>query len=624
MGRLFGGDTQLNFEPEPWAVYLWDPFMRKRIHPSGKEKLVCQRIVNAPGPYGGMAEFLHTGYPISQYTEDDSKKLLGAIVQVVVEGDTLFAGTITGIKKRFSIDNNEGTDSYLFEARDAMHLLADKLMPADFPAGISSGGLAGVVAGGTYSSWTRNPSGNYGGVLTTVRFDPPLLPCNDDGEAIVAISPLIVNAGIESFPRRFSDRPQQINELLAMICLEQKADLFYSMPEPVGSDIIATIVPVNIGDDSRPIVLGAPSENDFDAPELFPVASSIVIEDDYSGVLTQINAVGGDITQSVFMSLVPAWNPNLEAEVIADRKLVKEQESKYGAVGRIFTIGSAPYATQFIPFVSEPQKRHASEAFSSTGADTVPQLVDGCKVYEFRQSEESDDQTDDSLWQESQENWSLLPYNDEMAASGLINVRGKVKRDLARNRMNLVMFEEPQFQDFYVRTGGTDEAPIHSKLTIAKPMYIEGMRVRGVLGYSTGHKGNFPRPRIGMIFDREWTAHLSNYYTDDGARERLRFVKTANGLVSDVPTTPIGSRFDRSPVMRNEADTLVKVLSRPATHATIEIQGISKEYKQGTTIPQVLDVDGSILLDELELMVRQVEYTDDDRTILHADQELVA
>lgn len=617
MGRLSGGATELIFEGPDWVVYIWDPYMGKRIFPSGNEVITPTRIVNAPGPFGGMCEMEHTGYAFNQDFPDDSGKLLGAIIQIEIDGECKFAGTITGIKKRLSVDDNSGTESFILEARDVMHMLADKLLAVDFPY-ISSGGLAGVIGGGAYSYYRSKPSGR-GGSLQVTQFDPPLLPCDKRGNPIVTISPIIINSGASSFPRRFSDSPQQINAVLSMICLEQKADMFYSMPSPIGKrGKLATIVSTEFGDDERPLVLGAPSDNDLENLRLLPIASSITVEEDYSGVVTQIDAIGGDITQSVFLSLVPAWNTQLDADVIANPKLVKDNESVYGAVGRVFTVGHHPFLYPFLPFRPEPGKRHAEQAFDQSGAQTVQQLTDGAAVYEFCQSEQSDDQSDDSLWRESQAAWTLMPYNDEMAGTGLINVRGKVKRDLAANRMNLIVFEEPQFQDFWVQEG-----PSYVKHTVVKPMYIEGMRVVARMGYSTGHVGSFPRPRLGMIFDRSWTAHRANYHTEDSSRERMRFIKNLDGLVSDAPSSPVSSRFDRSAVMQNEAEALVEQLSRPHYHASIEIQGISHEFKMGTTIPKIYDVDGTILKDELELVVRQIEYLRDNRTILHADMELV-
>jgi len=327
------GSNPIALEPEPLEVECWDPWMRKRVYPSNGMILNVEEVQWGNSEFPGSALIMKTGPAFHADYPDDEDILIGCYVRINRAGETIWVGTILNLREHLS--GPQKTLGIYYTARDMFTAVADKSMKQEFPNGIASGAVFGVIAGGLYIARNTTP-GSPSDTYTLTKYDPPLLPLDHRQRPLLDISPSLINAGAETIPREFIG--EDIKTIMEDMSAEQRVDYLDVMPytDRSGSSSnvheLGMIVGRNYSDDYKTVVIGAQGWNEVD---LFPVVTDIYLNHSYEGVITQVIAWGGDIFQRSFSRLFPAWNRSLDDAVLNNEQLGYSEESDYGPVGKL-------------------------------------------------------------------------------------------------------------------------------------------------------------------------------------------------------------------------------------------------------------------------------------------------
>lgn len=585
------------------SVILHDPRMRRRVMLKRGHILNPTRIFRAQGGRGGVCELQHTTVAFGETDAADEDRLIGAIVQVTFDGEVVFAGTITGVQRRMTA----GSEAVFYTARDLWGIVSEDVLYLETPA-ISSGGVLGLIRGGKYEIVTMS-----GGNVEVTTIEGPFIPTNHQGKPLVTISDNLVFAGAGSFPRVFSG--DDVARVIEDMAIEQGVDVLDIEYAPLGSDHLGVIVGRSYDEENRSVVLGAPSETDFEDMQMLPFVNRISGTTSYEGCITQIDAYGGEITQSLFSKLVPAWNPALTADVIANPDLVGQFEARYGMVGRAWAFPTTSGSKGIVPFSDLPRPRQDEDVT----LDFAIQRTDGYQVFATRAMK--GEPVEDDAWEEVNVRSILTRYNKDMAFSNQINWRGLSSAFWNKNNFGILIFEKPVW-DKVIETDGSNRVE-----TLAfRNMYLQAMEVRGQAFYSTGHRGKWPRPKRRTIFNARWQKHLTSFFSEHPLNIS-RLIKKGNSVVPD-PRELDGRidsirRFDNTGLMQFEADTLVEDASRPRNTTEMEIDGIDLSWRNGQTLVRIYDTDGRVSKDGLDWVVKQHEFDRGENvTNLYFDNEL--
>ena len=596
--NLAGDITAVTVESAPYTVIIWDPQYDKRVNPTNGE-LLCHRFVLAEfseAAQGGHADLDLTVCPFQADIPSDEDKLIGCYIQVLIDEEVRFVGVITEKKEK------SGTAGINYKAMDLWHAIYDKSAYVEFPYGISPGKTLDMVRGGVYQAW-KKVNGKL--TLQTTFFNPPLLPVNKSNEGIIRISEELIAAGGVSIPRQFEG--VAIPPIIWSMAKEQRRDALYIQPDRLGEDELGEIIPLDYDADERTLIFGGGSDNDLDALAYIPQVDSITETTSYDGTVSQIVAVGGEITQSYLGELIPAWEQTLEAEILNNAKLILKDEKKYGAVGRLYFAGRNP-GHGVTSFTDAPRNTNIAGAFSSVDAEKL-QKSQGWTIWEYVGAE-GGDRTNDDNWDEAQNDALVVRYNDDSFLAKLIPARLQQRRTWLTNNYNLVLFREPNLgRRRVLKDGETDKYKTQYYPKRNPDLFFEGNRVTGQVGYDTGHRGKYPRPRFRYIVDQSWTFHRKDFHTEDSVG-RIRFRKETGGTESDVDLPPSSrALLDRRGPMVERAEAAANEHSRANTRGIIRI---SDDYpaRPGFKITRLIDTDGQVIRDALQWRVKQIIYSE--------------
>lgn len=606
----FGTSSAQVFPEVDYNVVVMNHDFSKKLSLTGDAVLTPLRIESMVGPRGGACELVHTGYSWGPYSQDDEDKLIGAWVQVEADGTVIFVGRIMGVERRMGAEG-DGEDRLVYFARDIWAALADQVVNLTFEDGISPGGVLGVLLGDPYIVTRRS----YDTFQVKTISTGPLVPVDSNGNPLIEFADNLVSGGASSFPRRFD--AEQVNIVIESMAREMGFEVIDFEPSPIGSGKLGKVVGRSIGAEERSLVFGAPSDTDWDDLSDIPFAIQITGSVDYQGVVTQIRAIGGDITQSTLAKLYPAWDESLNDAVLGNPKLLREQEGRFGMVGRIFFVGNADLFHGVVPFTEVPTKRALDSAFEDGSAN----VQDNVQIWEHILNKSFDPQ-DPTAWRENNSGFIMVPHNTSMYFNNQINYHGLKDAHWSRHNYALVVFPAPQINKVVL---ADDDGNRLERLYFKNNMYMETMRSIGRVGYLAPHRGKFPMVRERVLFDESYRKH-SSYYKNESPFAYGHLRKTANAVEElpgvEKPHTSL-SAFDNTNQLAFVAEKLCNEVSVPENSVEVQIAGLDKSWKPGQRIKELIDTDGNVFKGELDWDVRQVAYVPEEAlTKLYFDNRL--
>lgn len=597
MGRLTVVDTDKIYVQRPKIqVIVYDPEFGKKMRISDGQILYPIRATHAPGPHGGEAEVLHTSHAFSIWQNDDSDRLIGCYLILAVKNEVIWAGVFTSVQYEHSANGDSGVNQVTYQCRDLWHAVADKsLRGVMYGAGATVDHLLLYLQGEPISI----PMPVVG--VSTSTQSAPLLPTNKKGEIIVDIDNDSFNTGsVGLYSHSYSNT--DIASLIDDVAKEKHFDMVAIRPTSLKGDTIGTIEAVNYSDVPKSIVIGAPSDGDFSTPYYLPKALSITGTSDYTGVITDIRMIGGEITQSIAVKLIPAWPTELQQELFDDPVKAYEQPHVYGGVGRIWYCDINHDSASIIPFVDNADLRFWTD--SETWANHPGNNSDSCRVMEYQGSEADTSKLDDSLWKLCDSQFIITQYNKDNSVIKASRFGTLGRLGWFNKRLALVVFKEPQLKIVDKFDGSTGEYVRDYDETAPKTLVLQAMQTVGNMYYGTGHKGPYPRARWRYTSDTRFRKHVSTVETGNSNYFFKRFKLGEIGRVeqSDVPD------LDMSAGMAEYALRIQKDTAKPKNNVTITISGIDRSWWLGDWIKTIIDTDGNVVKDNLDWYVREIDY----------------
>lgn len=596
MGRLTVVSTENPYVRYPrLKVTVYDPWYMKKMKISDGQMLYPIRGTISPGEYGGEGEFLHTAHAFASFQDDDYERLIGCYVVVSLKSEVIWAGVLTKVQYQHSASESSGVNQVTYHARDLWHAVADKSIRGVFyGTGFTVGQLLLYLQGIPFTIPTM-----FGGTSTSPA-GRIYLPTNKRGEIIVDINEQSFETGsLGLWSHAYSNI--DIAKLIVSVAEEKRFDMVAIKPNALGSDKIGTIEAISYSEVPKTIVIGTPSETDFDTPVYLPKVTSITGDIDLTGCVTEIKAIGGEITQSCAVQLIPAWPTELEEELIVKPVLAFSHPHIYGAVGRVWSLDISPEISNIIPFTEFAEPRYWTEDANWTSHPG--NASDSCRIWEYQGPTSDVDKQDDALWKETGGEWIVTQYNSnstskssrfgQMAQLGWFN-----------KTLGLVIFKEPQLRNGQKIDEGTGKIEDDPNDRGPKTLVFQGVRSLGKMGYTTGHKGPFPRPRWRYISNPDWRQHVSTHYTGASNYFGKRYTMGQVGRVENTNNAEI----DMTLAMQESAKRVQREGAKPKNSISITISGLDTSWWLGDWIQQVMDTDGNVVKDNLDWYVKEIEY----------------
>jgi len=597
MGRITVTSTEKVYTQYPrLKVTVYDPWFQKKVKISDGQILYPIRSSMAPGEYGGTGEFLHTAHAFASFQDDDFERLIGCYIIVSLKNTVIWAGVLTKVQYQHEASESSGVNQVTYHARDLWHAVADKAIRGTFyGTGTTIEHLLLYLQGKSFTVPIT-----IGGTSTSSN-TKCYLPTNKKGDIIVDINEESFETG-SSYIWSHGYSNIDIAKLIVDVAEEKRFDMVGIRPNPLGSDTIGTIEAISYSEIPKAIVIGVPSETDFEAPVYLPKVLSITGDMDMSGCVTDIHAIGGEITESCSVQLIPAWPSELEAELFASPVKAYSEPHIYGGIGRVWYLDISPEVSNIIPFsdIAEPRywtdddnwKNHAGNA------------SDACRIWEYNGPLSDTDKEDDTLWRECGEQYIITQYNKDNANTKVSRFGKMARLGWFNKTLGLVIFKEPQLRKGWKIDPDTKKLVENTEDQGPKTLVFQGIRSLGTMGYNTGHKGPYPRPRWRYLANTIWRKHLESHYSGTATYFNRRYTMGEQGRVEQ----DNNSSFDYSYAMQLAALRKQKECAKPRNNITISISGLDTSWWFGDWIKQVMDTDGNVVKDNLDWYVREIEH----------------
>lgn len=600
---LISAQKAYSLKPHIKAV-VYSPYMERTIRIDRGQILYPTKCSIAPGPYGGSAEIIYTAHAFSNKQDDYAEKLIGSYVRIFCDGEAMWAGVITGVQYQHTDETNMVT----YQCRDLWHVLADKSLRGVFMGtGYTIIEMLRYLRGEAIGWYVTDPS--QAGVA-----HEPLLPTDKTGSIVVDINTDDWVTMTQWWSHAYSNI--DIARLITEIAEEKYIDHVVIVPSGTApsesggmtfsgsTEVIGWVKPIIIDKDRyKSVVVGSYSDDDYTSQKYIPRAISITGTSDYSGIVTEIREVGGEVTESCAIQLIPAWTNSFAVGSIVDLidrsgiTAIYSSPHEYGLYGRLWALDQTGM-NAIIPFTDVNTMGQIGAAASN----------DSCRIFEFTGAgSKRDEYDDDTLWQEVQSNYIFTHYNPASVAGNPARFGWSGKYTFLSNNLALVLFDQPQVRYGKIINPDTGFLEDDTAAGTEKILVFQGMRSMGQLYYSTGHKPTYPRPRYRYMSNPEMRQHLSSFSTTSGHWAKRYTIATQG-------RQEMSASFNISMygALQEEALRFQKQMGRPANSIDIEFSGIDRTWQIGDRIKQILDTNGAVIKDNLEWYVMEVQYDFED------------